>query len=221
MITALIGCLTYLALSSRPDISAAVNFFSRYQSAPTSEHWSHLKRILRYLKGTVNHGLTFRRNEGSAPLVGYADADWGNDPADRRSISGNVFQVFDGTVSWMTRKQSSVALSSTEAEYVSLSHAVCEAIWLRNLILELGIKLDQPVVLHEDNQSCICIAQEPRDHKRMKHVDIRYNFIREKLQDGTFKIQYIPTNEQLADLFTKGLSRGPFEMLRSKLGLFG
>lgn len=121
----------------------------------------------------------------------------------------------------MTRKQSSVALSSTEAEYVSLSHAVCEAIWLRNLILELGIKLDQPVVLHEDNQSCICIAQEPRDHKRMKHVDIRYNFIREKLQDGTFKIQYIPTNEQLADLFTKGLSRGPFEMLRSKLGLFG
>lgn len=217
----LIGCLSYLALSSRPDICAAVNFFSKFQSAPTDAHWSNLKRILRYLKGTANHGLVFQRQQASKPLEGYADADWGNDPDDRRSISGNVFQVFGGTVSWMTRKQATVALSSTEAEYVSLSNAMCEAIWLRNLILELGVKLQHPVPLFEDNQSCICIAEEPRDHKRMKHVDIRYNFIREKLQEGLFKIHYIPTGQQVADLFTKGLARGPFETLRDKLGLFG
>jgi hypothetical protein len=217
----LIGCLTYLALSSRPDISAAVNFFSRFQSAPTDIHWSHLKRVLRYLKGTINYGLVFRRRNGATPLLGYADADWGKNLQDRRSISGNIFQVYDGTVSWMTRKQNTVALSSTEAEYVSLSQAFCEAIWLRNLLEELGVQVDHPVPLYEDNQSCIRIAEEPCDHKRMKHVDIRYNFLREKIQDGHFKVLYVPTTEQAADIFTKGLSRGPFEALRSKIGLFG
>lgn len=216
----LIGCLTYLALASRPDISAAVNFFSKFQSAPTDVHWCHLKRILRYLKGTVTLGLVFHRH-GGQPLVGYADADWGNDQDDRRSISGNVLQVYDATVSWMTRKQATVSLSSTEAEYISLSQAACDAIWLKNLLEELGVVFHHPIPLFEDNQSCIRIAEEPRDHKRMKHIDIRYNFIREKIQEGVFRILYKPTSEQVADIFTKALARGPFEMLRNKLGLFG
>lgn len=216
----LIGCLTYLALASRPDISVAVNFFSRFQSAPTDVHWCHLKRILRYLKGTINMGLVYHQHEDE-PLVGYADADWGNDQEDRRSISGNVFLVYGATVSWMTRKQATVSLSSTEAEYISLSQAACEAIWLKNLLKELGVVFGHPIPLFEDNQSCIRIAEEPRDHKRMKHVDIRYNFIREKVQEGLFRILYKPSSEQVADIFTKGLARGSFEQLRNKLGLFG
>lgn len=217
----LVGCLTYLALSSRPDISAAVSYFSRFQAAPTDNHWNHLKRLLRYLKGTISFGLVYQRREGATPLVGYADADWGNDREDRKSISGSVFQVFGSTVSWNTKKQATVALSSTEAEYISLSQAMCEAIWLRNILQEFGYTFEDSVPLFEDNQSCIRIAEEPRDHRRMKHVDIRYNFMREKIQEGIFKIVYVPSNEQTADIFTKALPNGSFTLLRTKLGLFG
>lgn len=217
----LIGCLTYLALASRPDISVAVNFFSRFQSAPTDTHWCHLKRILRYLKGTINLGLMYNRHGEEEPLLGYADADWGSDIQDRRSISGNIFQVFGACVSWMTRKQATISLSSTEAEYISLSQAACEAIWLKNLLEELGVVFKHPITLFEDNQSCIHIAEEPRDQKRMKHLDIRYHFIREKIQEGIFKVYYKPTTDQIADIFTKGLQRVNFQKLRTMLGMFG
>lgn len=215
----LVGCLSYLALSSRPDISAAVNLFSRFQSAPTDIHWTHLKRLLRYLKGTRNLGLMYRRSSQADALIGYADADWGNDCEDRRSISGFVYQIFDATVSWTSRKQNTVALSSTEAEYVSLSQATCEAIWIRNLLVELGIPMDKPVKIYEDNQSCIKISEEPREHKRMKHVDIRFHFIRECIQNKIIQPVYISTKEQVADILTKGLPAGPFLFLRSKLNL--
>lgn len=173
------------------------------------------------MKGTISFGLVYQRREGATPLVGYADADWGNDREDRKSISGSVFQVFGSTVSWNTKKQATVALSSTEAEYISLSQAMCEAIWLRNILQEFGYTFEDSVPLFEDNQSCIRIAEEPRDHRRMKHVDIRYNFMREKIQEGIFKIVYVPSNEQTADIFTKALPNGSFTLLRTKLGLFG
>lgn len=217
----LIGCLTYLMLSTRPDISIAVNFLSRFQSGATDEHWCHLKRVLRYLQGTKHLCLEYRRNTDADPLVGFADADWGSDMDDRRSTSGYVFQVYGSTVSWTTRKQATISLSSTEAEYVSLSQASCEAIWLRNLLTEFGVNLDVPLVIHEDNQSCIHIAEEPRDQKRMKHLDIRYNFIRECIQNDVIKLQYIPTEDQLADVFTKGLPGPAFLKHRSTLGLRG
>ena len=217
----LIGCLSYLMLSTRPDIAAAVNTFSRYQSAPTDEHWNHLKRILRYLKGTRDLGLVYSRATDSSPLVGYADADWGNDGVDRRSVSGFTFQIYGSTVSWTTRKQNTVALSSTEAEYVSLSQAACEAIWLRNVLQEFGVSIVEPTQIFEDNQSCMRIAEEPRDHRRMKHVDIRFHFIRECIQNKTILPVYISTKEQVADIFTKGLPAGPFLHLRKKLNLFG
>lgn len=217
----LIGCLTYLMLSSRPDISIAVNFLSRFQSAATDTHWIHLKRVLRYLQGTKEFSLEYKRSETADPLVGFADADWGSDIDDRRSTSGFVFKVFGNTVSWTSRKQATVSLSSTEAEYVSLSQAACESIWLMNLLSDFGIALDAPAVIHEDNQSCIHIAEEPRDQKRMKHLDIRYNYIRECIQDELIKVQYIPTKDQLADVFTKGLPAVSFKKHRSTLGLRG
>ncbi|XP_062703498.1 uncharacterized protein LOC134285956 [Aedes albopictus] len=207
-------------LSSRPDICAAVNLLSRFQNAPTEEHWKALKRVVRYLQGTKDFSLVYSRTKND-PLIGYADADWGSDVNDRRSTSGFCFKIFDNTVTWVTRKQSTVSLSSTEAEYVSLSQAACEAIWLRNLATEFGVDPDSPVVIFEDNQSCIQVAKEPRDQKRLKHIDIRYNFVRERIEEHEIEVQYIPTGKQVADLLTKGLPTDVFKKHRQALGLRG
>ena len=126
----LIGCLTYLMVTSRPDISAAVSYFSQFQCNPNNQHWTHAKRILRYLKGTVQHGLVFKRNAAVRQLVGFADANWATDKNDRRSVSGFLFKVYGSTTTWATRKQRTVALSSTEAECSALVECVCEAVWI-------------------------------------------------------------------------------------------
>jgi transposase InsO family protein len=216
----LIGCLMYVMLTSRPDLCAAVNYFSRFQSCASDEHWNHLKRVLRYIKGSLTMKLVYERHERSENIIGYADADWANDIEDRKSITGYVFKVFGSTVSWTTRKQSTVSLSSTEAEYIALSHAVCEAIWIMNIMEDIGYQQDQPMKIYEDNQACIRIAEEPREHKRMKHLDVRYNFIREVIQGGRIQILYVPTNEQLADVMTKGLPSPQFKRMCQQLGLF-
>lgn len=217
----LVGCLTYLMLSSRPDISSAVNFLSRFQSGATDTHWTHLKRVLRYLQGTKDDSLVYRRNRNSEPLVGFADADWGSDVNDRKSTSGSLFQVFGNSVLWTTRKQPTVSLSSTEAEYVSLSQAACDAVWLRNVLKDLGVDCCSPTTLFEDNQSCIHIASEPCDQKRLKHLDIRYHFIRECIQAGEIRVEYLPTQKQVADMFTKSLPTRSFQIHRLTLGLRG
>lgn len=126
----LIGCLMYAAITSRPDLCATVGYFSQFQSGATDEHWVHLKRALRYLKATMNLKLTYTKRRNASVLTGYADADWGGEIMDRKSISGFIFMTHGNTISWSTRKQTTVALSSTEAEYVSLSSAACEAGWL-------------------------------------------------------------------------------------------
>lgn len=215
----LIGCLMYVVLTSRPDLSASVIYLSQFQSCATDTHFQHLKRILRYIKQTSNLKLVYQRDENIEPLVGYADADWGNDMNDRKSISGFVFKVVGSFVSWSTRKQVTVALSSTEAEYVALSSAACEAVWIRGFLQNIGIKIEQPTKIYEDNQACIGIAEEPREHKRMKHIDIKYNKIRELILLKIIKILYIPSAQQLADIFTKSLPVNSFEYLRNKLNM--
>lgn len=215
----LIGCLTYVAQSSRPDLCVAVNLLSQHQSCPTNQHWVYLKRILRYIKGTLDIGLEYRGGDREEPLVAYSDADWGNDVNDRRSISGGILKVFGSTVMWMTRKQQTVALSSTEAEFMALCITACDGIWLRRMLNDLGIVVEGAVTYYEDNQSCIRVAEEPKDSRRLKHVDIKYNFIRELVQEGKIQISYIPTEQQLADLMTKGLPASAFNRLREDLGL--
>ena len=172
----LIGCLMYAAITTRPDLCAAVNYFSQFQCCATDDHWIHLKRILRYIKGTTNLRLKYTRDDCVDALIGYADANWANCINDRKSVSGYVFNF---VVSWMTRKQGTVALSSTEAEYIALSIASCEAIWLNGILEEMMNQNLGPIIIFEDNQACISIAQEPKEHQRMKHVDGRYNFVRD------------------------------------------
>lgn len=213
----LIGSLMYACMATRPDICAAVNHFSQYQTNAGPEHWKGLKRILRYLNSTAKWGLWYKANSYS-PLTLYVDADFANEPG-RKSVSGFVVEMFGDSVTWATRKQQSVALSTTEAEYVALATGVRELLWLRQLLNELGVPdLNKPITVFEDNQACIH-ALKFWDMKRLKHVDIKYNFVKELNGEGVISVVFIPTAEQTADLFTKGLPLESFVRHRKGIGM--
>lgn len=197
-------------ITTRPDLCAATGYFSRFQSCFDETHYAHAKHILRYIHGTTDLKLLYQKQESAEVLVGYADADWGGDKNDRKSTSGYVFKVFGNTVSWASRKQDTVSLSSTEAEYVAWTQAICEAKWIHKLLNELGINCNGPISIFEDNQSCIRIIEESHELKRIKHINIKYNFIREAILNNEIKIEYISSNEQVADIMTKGLGRNLF-----------
>lgn len=212
----LIGCLMYLTLTTRPDISAAVNFYSRFQSCATEKEWKGLKRVLRYLKETLNYGLVYKR-QGLPPLVVYADSDWAGS-SDRKSTTGYLLEVYGNAVSRTTRKQTTVALSSTEAEYVALACAAADLFWLRNVLKDLVVPIEEPITMYEDNQSCIFLLNK-WEHKRLKHIDVKYHFVRDLAMKGTIEVKYIPSEEQKADLLTKGLTKTAFERLRVLIGM--
>lgn len=210
----LIGSLLYATLGSRPDLCASVSILSRFQKCSSKILWNMLKRILRYIKGTIDLNLVFKRsNTDDSIVVGYVDSDWGGDLVDRRSTTGFVFKIFGCPVLWGTRKQQTVSLSSTEAEYMALSMATTEACWLKQLLIDFSVHVNH-VLIYEDNQSTIKVAKNPVLHKRMKHIDIKHHFIPEKIVDGTIILNYIETSEQIADLLTKPMPRHTFVKLR-------
>jgi hypothetical protein len=217
-----IGSLLYAAMCTRPDIAFAVNTLAQFTSNPGEEHWTAVKRVMRYLKGTHDYSLTYSsqgEKDWSTDVVGYSDADWGSDHVDRKSISGYTFMIGDASISWSSKKQATVALSSTEAEYVAASHATTQAIWLRQLLKELRFPQSKSTIIRCDNQSAIALARDAQFHARTKHIDIRHHFIRDKLEDGTIDIIYCSTNDMLADILTKGLAKPKHEYLRSEIGV--
>ena len=214
----MIGSLLYAANSTRPDIAQAVGVVSRYTSRPSQAHLTALKRILRYLKRTASLAIKYQKSD-DGDLIGYSDADWAGDADDRHSTSGNLFLLAGGPISWQSKKQGVVALSTCEAEYVALSAAVQEAIWLKKLLADLGVVPKQPVVIMEDNQGALAVAKNPIAHTRTKHIDIRYHFIREAVRDQKFNLCYCPTKKMLADLLTKPLPKEQFEVLRQAMGM--
>lgn len=213
-----VGSLLYLSVATRPDITYAVSNVAKFCSYPMKEHWSGVKRIMRYLKGTVNFGILYN-NQGSKKCIGYSDADWGGDLDDRKSTSGYLFQIGEGPVSWRSKKQTSVALSTAEAEYMALASAAQEAVWMRLLTAELSDRPMEAVTVFEDNQSAIQMTKNPHFHGRAKHIGIKFHFIRELVSDGTVKLQYCPTEEMIADMLTKGLPRDQFNKLRQMAGI--
>ena len=211
--------LLYLLTRSRPDLAFAVGNAARYCSQPSQQHWSAVKRIFRYLRGTTDLGLLYQPD--NADLAGYSDADWAGDINDRKSTSGYVFMMSGSAISWRSKKQSSVALSTAEAEYIALSSATQEAMWLRHLFSSLMKEYQRciPTTIYEDNQSTICMTKNNQSHGRSKHVDIKYHFVREQVELETVKVIYCKSEDMTADILTKGLLSYQFKRLRSKLGM--
>ena len=196
-----VGSLLYAAMGTRPDIAFATSTVAQFMDNPGHEHWEAVKKIFWYLKGTRDLKLIYGGKEED--LYGYVDDGASQDH--RRAISGYVFIVDGGAVSWSSKKQEVVTLSTTEAEYVAATHAAKEAVWLRRLIGEIFSPLKEPTTLHGDNQSAIALAHGGQFHARTKHIDIRYHFIRYIIEAGTIKLIYCPTGDQTADVLTKAL----------------
>lgn len=212
------GSLLYLATVSRPDIAAAVGFLCRRVETPTESDWKTVKRVMRYLATTIDKKLLFS-SQGNVELKCYVDADWAGDRKDRKSTSGYIFQLGNNTVAWSSRKQTTVALSSTEAEYLAASHACRELLWLRCLLEDLGFANNNPTIVYEDNQGCIKLVESDRCGARTKHIDVCHHLLRDLRAQGIIALQYCTTKNMLADILTKPLSKELFKFFVEQLGL--
>ncbi|KAK4269228.1 hypothetical protein QN277_022414 [Acacia crassicarpa] len=186
--------------------------------SPRTTHLEAAKRILRYVKGTIGYGLLYKKSN-SLTLSGFTDADWTGDANDRHSTSGYCFSTGSAVVSWCSKKQEIVALSSTEAEYVAATMAAQECVWLERLIEDMLQEVDYAVEIRCDNESAVKLASNPVFHARTKHIEVRYHFIREKVLNEEIKLTGVQTKAQVADIFTKALVKPKFQNLRSALGV--
>ena len=211
-----VGSAMYATIGTRPDTAYPNQTVSRFSSNPGVAHWNAVKKLYQYYKGTIDLWLTY--GGGNQPLVGYSDAD-GNMAKDRHAISGYAFLINGGAVSWSSKRQEIISLSTTESEYIAATHAAKEALWLRSLITQL-FKLDlAPTVLFCDNQSAIELTKDHQYHARTKHIDIRYHFIRWIVEQGSLKITYCPTDKMIADALTKALPSAKVKHFAARLGL--
>lgn len=213
----LAGALQYLTFT-RPDISYAVQQVCMYMHAPRTPHFLALKRILRYVKGTIDLGILMQPSRQST-LVAYTDADWAGCPDTRRSTSGYCVFFGDNLLSWSSKRQTVVSRSSAEAEYRGIANVVSEICWLRNLLLELGHPPRRTSLVYTDNVSAIYLSGNPVQHQRTKHVEIDIHFVRELVQRGQVRVLHVPSRLNFSDIFTKGLPRVLFTDFRSSLSL--
>lgn len=213
-----VGGLRYL-VHTRPDIAFSVGIVSRFMERPTTIHLDAAKRILRYIKGTLEYGLVYTKYAGNNALTGYSDTDLAGHIEDRKSTGGMVFYLNESLVTWVSQKQRCVALSSCEAEFMAASAAACQAIWLRNVLKELTGEQVGPVLICIDNKSAIDLAKNSVFHGRSKHIDIRYHFIRECIERGEVVVKHVSSEIQKADLLTKAFVAEKFERMRSLLGI--
>jgi transposase InsO family protein len=224
------GTLMYAAISTRPDIAHAVHYLASHMQSPTQRHMLAAERVLRYLAGSKEVGLVFGSRNGDAvgdsrgrkahvqvEVCAFADADWANDKGDRRSISGWVAKLNGDPVSWSSKKQRVVALSTCEAELYAEAAAIQEVLWLRGLMEELGLYTQTGSTVYGDNQSAIAVSTNGVKGERTKHVDVKYHFVTEAVERGVIQLRWVPTTQQQADIFTKALAAPVFLLLRSQL----
>lgn len=214
----LIGSLLFLARSTRPDIAYAVAKLARYSTCHDEMHWIALKRILRYLKGTMPYGLLYTPH-GTIEIVAFSDCDFAGDKEDRKSTSGVAIFIHDSLIVWMSKKQKCVAQSTTEAEFDAGSSATKFIIWLRTFLPELGFPQLAPTKINMDNTSAIKIAKNPELHDRVKHMGVRLHLMQDHTKKKDIELSYISTDEQTADVLTKPLLRVKFQYFREKLGM--
>ncbi|GJX34540.1 retrovirus-related pol polyprotein from transposon TNT 1-94 [Tanacetum coccineum] len=211
-----VGSLIFAMICTRPDIAHAVGVMSRYIAEPGKKHWEAVKRILRYIKGTSDVALCYE--ESGLTVKGYVDSDYAGDLDGSKSTTGYVFTLSGGIVSWVSKLQSVVAMSTTEAEYVAAAQASKEAVWLKMLLEELGHEQDN-ITLFCVNQSTLYLARNPAFHSKTKHIRVQYHFVREKVEEGTVDMQKIHTDDNVADYMTKAINCDKFIWCRSSCGL--
>lgn len=214
----MVGKLLFAANTVRPDLSFAASALSRFIREPHSNHLAAAKHVLRYIKGTLNVGLQFKKQD-SFNLVGYCDSDWAGDKLDRKSITGYVFMLGGTAITWKSTKQQTVALSSTEAEYMALGDAVKELLWLSQLLTSIGLKLNSTPTIFEDNEGCKLLSTHPVHHQRTKHIDIKHHFVRSHIAEGDCQIVSISTHNMIADMFTKNLVKVKFDKFVELAGM--
>jgi hypothetical protein len=230
----MVGTLLYAAISTRPDIAHGVQQLTKHMQSPLQRHELAAERVLRYLAGTKDICLIFGRSKsnlsqssGSEPSLrgitqslavnAFSDADWANDRIDRKSITGWVAKVNGDIISWASKKQRVVAQSTCEAELYAEAAAIQEVLWQRGLLNELNLPVQDGSIIYGDNQSTITISKNGIKSERTKHIDVKYHFVTEQINAGTIKVQWVPTTDQQADIFTKALARPQFERLRKEL----
>ncbi|MCP3666765.1 MAG: hypothetical protein GY696_30425, partial [Gammaproteobacteria bacterium] len=217
---AAVGSINYAVTATRPDLAAALTAVNKYMQCPGKEHWAAVNRIFHYIQGTLGHGIMFDGSQNSEPVLsGFADADWGGDLDGRKSTSGYIFFLGGGPVSWCSKRQDTVALSTANAEYVAACQATQEAIWLRNLLAELGFMQKCATVIGHDNQASISMSKNPTNYGTSKHIPIKFHFIREQVQARAIELEYCKTEDMVADILTKGLGRRRFESLKQRLSV--
>jgi hypothetical protein len=214
-----VGSLQYLATMTRPDIAYTVSYLARFNCNPGPKHWAAVKHLFRYLKGTLEYKLQYSGESGSAVFTTYTDAAHGDCIDSGRSTGGYVTMMAGGAIGWGSKLQSIVALSTTEAEFVSAVEAGKEITWMRNILGEFGYPVTQLSTLHIDNQSAISVSKNPEHHGRMKHLDLRYYWLRDAVNTKAIAPSYIPTAEQIADILTKPLPSPKVQFCRDAMGV--
>jgi Reverse transcriptase (RNA-dependent DNA polymerase) len=213
----IIGSLLYLMIGTRPDIAFVVTKLAQFSANPSQEHFEWAKYICWYLVGSRSYSLVFKHAPGRG-LAAYTDSDWASDPITRRSVTGYFFLLAGGPITWRSRAQTTVAHSSTEAEYMALSDCFHQVSWIRNIFLELGIWLG-PILIYADNQGSIFIGSNPVQKIRTKHIDVKYHYVCECIAVKKIVLYHVPTEDNTADIFTKNLGRLKFEKFKQQLGI--
>jgi hypothetical protein len=213
---ALVGNLMYAMIGTRADIAFATGCLCRYMANPSKEHMTAAYRVLRYLLQTIDYGIVFGGDD--MDLHGYTDSDHASDPDTRRSTAGYVFLMFGGIISWKSKLQATVCMSSTESEYMALGEATKEALWLRQL--KAGLEGDpRTITIFIDNQGALDLSKNPKHHSRTKHIEVRHHFVREHLVNGDVTFLYCPTEYMWADTMTKPLAKNKFVACREGMGV--
>ena len=213
----LIGSLMYLT-ATRPDLVYVVSLMSRFMASPTELHLQAAKRVLRYLKGAVDLGILYQKR-GNGELITYTDSDYAGDINDRKNTSGCVFLLSDGVVSWSSKKQPIVMLSTTEAKFVAGTSSACQGVWMRRFFKKLGHFQDKCIAMLCDNNSTIKLSKNPIMHGRNKHIDVRFHFLGDLTKNEIIELKHCVTQKQVVDIMTKPLKLDAFIKLRESMGM--